>query len=97
MSKVIIYGKQSVVAVEVINNVEEHYCTNGMFYVRAEGQEFYFSLEAISMVRVETESDEQMLQVFNKSLCDSCITKGCMFQSGIVRNHCDFYKAESEE
>lgn len=35
--------------------------------------------------------------VINKSLCDSCITKGCIFQSGIVRNHCDFYKAESEE
>ena len=32
--------------------------------------------------------------VINKSLCDSCITKGCIFQSGIVRNHCDFYKAE---
>jgi hypothetical protein len=97
MSKITIYGKKSAVALETIHNVEEHYCTNGMFYVKAEGQEFYFTLEAISMIRVETESDEQMLQVFNKSLCDSCITKGCMFQSGIVRNHCDFYKAESEE
>lgn len=34
--------------------------------------------------------------IINKNLCDSCITKGCIFQSGIVRNHCDFYKAESE-
>lgn len=34
--------------------------------------------------------------VINKNICDSCITKGCIFQSGIVRSHCDFYKAESE-
>ena len=32
--------------------------------------------------------------VINKNLCDSCITKGCMFQSGIVRSHCDFYNAK---
>ena len=35
--------------------------------------------------------------IINKNLCDSCITKGCIFQSGIVRNHCDFYKAKSED
>lgn len=35
-------------------------------------------------------------QESNKNLCDSCITKGCIFQSGIVRNHCDFYKAKAE-
>ncbi len=34
--------------------------------------------------------------VTHKNLCDSCITKGCIFQSGIIRNRCDFYKAESE-
>ena len=28
----------------------------------------------------------------NKNLCNSCITKECIFQSGIVRNHCDFYR-----
>ena len=32
-----------------------------------------------------------------ENLCDSCKTKGCIFQSGIVRSHCDFYKAESED
>lgn len=31
-----------------------------------------------------------------KSLCDSCITKGCIFQSGIVRTRCVFYKSESK-
>lgn len=34
--------------------------------------------------------------VISRNLCDSCRNKGCIFQSGIVRNHCDFYKAESE-
>jgi hypothetical protein len=34
--------------------------------------------------------------VINRNLCDSCTNKGCIFQSGIVRSHCDFYKAESE-
>lgn len=34
--------------------------------------------------------------VINKNLCDSCINNGCIFQSGIVRNHCDFYTVESE-
>ena len=35
--------------------------------------------------------------VIKRSLCDSCVTKGCIFQSGIVRSRCDFYKEESEE
>ena len=34
---------------------------------------------------IDRESEE-------RNLCDSCIAKGCIFQSGIVRNHCDFYK-----
>lgn len=59
MSKITIYGKKSAVALETINNVEEHYCTNGMFYVRAKGQEYYFTLEAISEIRVETKSEDK--------------------------------------
>ncbi len=59
MGKVTIYGKKSAVAIETINNVEEHYCTNGMFYVRTEDQEYYFSLEVISMIRVEKESGDK--------------------------------------
>lgn len=35
-----------------------------------------------------------MDDVINRNLCDSCINNGCIFQSGIVRNHCDFYKTE---
>lgn len=61
MGKVTIYGKNSAVALETINNVKEHYCTNGMFYVKAKDQEFYFSLETISMIRVESESEDKDL------------------------------------
>lgn len=28
----------------------------------------------------------------SRNLCVSCKTSGCIFQSGIVRKHCDFYK-----
>ena len=35
--------------------------------------------------------------VVNKNLCDFCTNKGCILQTGIIRSHCDFYKAESEE
>ena len=59
MSKITIYAKKSGVAVETIANVEQHYCTNGMFYVKTESQECYFSLEAIGMIRVEVESGEE--------------------------------------
>lgn len=31
-------------------------------------------------------------KVIERSLCDSCVNRECIFQSGIVRNHCDFYK-----
>ncbi len=146
MSKIKIYDKNSTDAVAIISNVEEHYCTNGMFYVKANGQEWYFSLESIGAILVETESEvkdikknfiskdvldkiraeliqsiqngtlkiesgnEELFRIIDKykesdkekdvnctDLCKSCITKGCMFQSGIVRNHCDFYKAERKD
>ena len=31
------------------------------------------------------------------SLCASCISKECILQTGVVRRHCDFYKAGSED
>lgn len=34
-----------------------------------------------------------MDDLINRNLCDSCINNGCIFQSRIIRNHCDFYKA----
>lgn len=30
----------------------------------------------------------------SRNLCDSCMNNGCIFQHGIVRNYCDFYKAD---
>lgn len=36
------------------------------------------------------------IKVIERNLCDSCTNKDCIFQYGIVRSHCDFYKAESE-
>ena len=38
-----------------------------------------------------------MDDVISRNLCNSCINNECIFQSGIVRNHCDFYKAEGAE
>ena len=32
----------------------------------------------------------------SRNLCDSCINVDCIFQSGIVRNHCDFYKCSRQ-
>ena len=47
------------------------------------------ALYLLGEIEVEPQESEE--------LCDSCINNGCIFQSGIVRNHCDFYKAESED
>lgn len=44
-------------------------------------------IEALLSVQPERKKGEW-------NLCDSCITKGCIFQSGIVRSHCDFYNAK---
>ena len=44
----------------------------------------------------KAESDKEN-DVNDTDLCKSCNTKGCIFQSGIARSHCDFYKSESEK
>ena len=49
------------------------------------------ALEIIDKYKAESE-DEDAIKVIEKNLCDSCTNIGCMFQSGIVRIHCDFYK-----
>ena len=38
----------------------------------------------LDMCRAESES---------KNICDYCVNRSCMFQFGIVRSHCDFYKS----
>ncbi|MBQ0090259.1 MAG: hypothetical protein KBT27_13115 [Prevotellaceae bacterium] len=41
---------------------------------------------------------EQNINQKNKDLCNSCINKGCVLQTGIIRNNCSFYiSKESEE
>lgn len=40
---------------------------------------------------------EPMSDLISRNLCNSCINNECIFQYGIVRNYCDFYKAESED
>lgn len=50
----------------------------------------YFIKQTI--IEVDKEND-----VNCTDLCKSCNTKGCIFQSGIVRSHCDFYKTKSDE
>ena len=61
MSKIRIYGKNQDAdppSIEFIDDVVEHYCTNGMFYVRTKrNEEYYFALEVIAMISVEPESE----------------------------------------
>ena len=52
--------------------------------------------QAYELILNKLESKDREI-VISRNLCDSCMNNGCIFQSGIVRNHCDFYKAESEE
>lgn len=51
-------------------------------------------LEIIDKYKTESGKEKD---VNCTDLCKSCNTKGCIFQSGIARSHCDFYKAESRE
>ena len=56
MSKVTIYGKKRWDDVmEIIYDAEEYYCTNGMFYVKTIGQEYYFALDLIGVIAIEAE------------------------------------------
>lgn len=61
--KVKIYGKDQNAdppAIEFINDAVEHYCTNGMFYVKTKRNgEYYFALEVIAFISVEPESEEE--------------------------------------
>jgi len=75
-----------------IDKAQEPYQTSTAY---DEGVRFGLMLAYQIVDRYKAESEDVV--VTNKNLCDSCTTKNCIFQSGIVRNHCDFYKAESED
>ncbi len=47
--------------------------------------------EWIKARKVESED------AISRNLCDFCMNNGCILQTGIIRNHCDFYIAKSEE
>ena len=54
----------------------------------------YMLQRFLDILKVETKTQENK---DIRSLCDSCTNNECIFQSGIIRNRCDFYIAESEE
>lgn len=56
MGKATIYGKKSEIV--TIDNVEEYYCINGMFYIKTKDQEYYLALDIISAVHIDSESEE---------------------------------------
>jgi hypothetical protein len=62
----------------------------------SDGRVVYVDSQDILDVLDNIGKESEDVVVANKNLCDSCTTKNCIFQSGIVRNHCNFYKAESE-
>ena len=58
MSKVTIFGKKRWEEVlEIIDDVEEYYCTNGMFYIKVREEEYYFALDLIGIIHIEAESE----------------------------------------
>ena len=66
MGKATIYGKKSAVVLEIINNVEEHYCINGMFYIKTKEQEYYFALDTIGAIHIDSESDRERVKRKNE-------------------------------
>lgn len=67
--------------------------------IETEGVGFYYEhyVDYIKNLPSVTPQPKDAIKVIERNLCDSCTNRECIFQSGIVRNHCDFYKTESEE
>jgi hypothetical protein len=57
VGKATIYGKKIWEVLETIYDVEEHYCINGMFYIKTKEQEYYFSLDLIGAIYIDSESE----------------------------------------
>lgn len=58
MGKATLYGKDLWKVLEIIYDVEEYYCINGMFYIRTKEQEYYFVLDIIGAVHIDSECRE---------------------------------------
>lgn len=57
MGKATIYGKKEWEVLEIINDVEDYYCINGVFYIKAKDQVYYFTLDVIGAVHIDEESE----------------------------------------
>lgn len=53
----IIYGKKKWEHLQTIYDVEEYYCINGLFYIKAKDHEYYFSLDQIGSIEIDSESE----------------------------------------
>lgn len=58
MGKATIYGKKLFQVLDVIYDVEEYYCINGMFYIKTKEQEHYFTLDVIGAIYINSEGEE---------------------------------------
>lgn len=58
MGKAIIYGKKLGEVLETIYNVEDYYYINGIFYIKAKEHEYYFALDIIGEIHIDSESEE---------------------------------------
>lgn len=79
--------------VSVKNDHDRRYSKTCWFH----GNGNWFSRQDVEAWMPLPESYNAEKDVNCTDLCESCNTKGCIFQSGIARSHCDFYKTESEE
>ena len=57
MSKATIYDKKLREVLAIIYDVEEYYCINGMFYIKTKEREYYFALDLIGAVHIDTKSE----------------------------------------
>lgn len=57
MGKAIIYGKKIGEILQIIYNVEDYYYINGMFYIKAKDQEWYFALDTIGAIHIDSEGE----------------------------------------
>lgn len=57
MGKATIYGKKEWEVLEIINDVEDYYYINGIFYIKAKEHEYYFALDVIGAIHIDSESE----------------------------------------
>lgn len=59
----------------------------------AMAEAFVFKKLSLLAEEIRKEKESRKGSESNKSLCDFCTAKRCMFQSARVIKHCDFYKS----